>query len=218
RRRRRRRVMTSPPELSLRRLTRARPRGGRASVIPKAMASPSSASVASTTVLTSLLRRPVRRATCVMSWRFCRTFAVSGSAGPTFSDRFFDLAISELLSPGVSVEKKPREETPRGSVLLMGDCRAATALIASGGKPTGLGGFFGSFIPFDGLRHPHQRMLQHFAHMADRDDLQSFLHIGRNLGQVFFVICRDKHHLDTTPQCRQQLFLKPTDGQHIAAQ
>ena len=54
--------------------------------------------------------------------------------------------------------------------------------------------------------------------MGYGDNFQSLFHIVRDFGQVFFIFLRDQHCFDPTPQRGQQLLLKATDGQDIAAQ
>ncbi|EAQ13717.1 hypothetical protein RB2654_03349 [Maritimibacter alkaliphilus HTCC2654] len=84
----------------------------------------------------------------------------------------------------------------------------------------GCGGrsFLGRLVPFDRFRFGHERLFQHVAHMGDRNDLEPFLHVVRNVGQILDVLFGDEDRLDPAAQGREQLFLQPADGHGIAAQ
>ena len=61
-------------------------------------------------------------------------------------------------------------------------------------------------------------MAEHFVDITDRYDFQPLFDIVRDLGEVLLVLDRDQNLADATAQGGEQLFLKPADGQNLAAQ
>ena len=99
---------------------------------------------------------------------------------------------------------------------LMRSCACPTA--RCGGRSGGGGGLFSGLIPFDRFGHGRQRARQHIAHVGHWNNLQPFLHIVWDLGEILFVFLRDQHCLDPTAQRRQQFFLQTANRHCIATQ
>src|SRR6202012_279920 len=58
-------------------------------------------------------------------------------------------------------------------------------------------------------RHMLQCELKHLVDPANRDDLDSVLHVIGDLGQVLGVLFWNQHELDAAAMRRQQLLLQP---------
>ncbi len=71
---------------------------------------------------------------------------------------------------------------------------------------------------WQGLRGVLQRNLQDFVNPFDRFDLKILFDIFRNLLQIANILLRNDHRLDAATVCRQQFFLQPANGQHLATQ
>ena len=71
-------------------------------------------------------------------------------------------------------------------------------------------------VPFDRLRLPGQRLSQYLVGFADRDNVQTFLHIIRDVGEILFIVFGNQNRLDSAPERRQQLLLQAADRQNPA--
>ena len=54
--------------------------------------------------------------------------------------------------------------------------------------------------------------------MADRHDLERFLHACRNLDEILLVLGGNEHRGDSAAKRRQQFLLEPADREHATAQ
>src|ERR1700690_376158 len=145
----------------------------------------------------------------------CCWWVLRGS-NPRHSPCKGDALPAELSTPGRGAKvyaSHYRLASPSVRVYLALGARGTPAALLAGDRFDGLRGGLGQR-----RRHVHQGDLQHLVDPLDRANIELFLDIVGDLGKILDVVVGDQHGRDAAAVRRQQFFLEPPDGEHLAAQ